>query len=303
MATPMNTRNILAYLLANYMILSGRVKRSCKKVHQGDAILSVYFHAPDKKLFVKCVQWFLKNKFNFISLAELQEIIQHNKPFPKSSVVFTVDDGWASNQENIVAVADKFKIPVAIFASTQPIEKDGAYWWSYIQAAQNTKATKFTVSALKKVSNEEREKEVATVKNSIILPREALTVSNLQIISRSPYITIGSHTVTHPILSTCSDAQASFEIVESQKILEKWLDYPVKTFAYPNGNYKQREKDILKAAGYAIAFTTEPNYLTAEDFKNPFELPRFDVLEDVSFSENICRMTGTWFNKKLLSKI
>jgi hypothetical protein len=37
--------------------------------------------------------------------------------------------------------------------------------------------------------------------------------------------------------------------------------------------------------------------LTAENIKEKYMLPRFEVLKDVSFAENICRMSGVWFRK------
>jgi hypothetical protein len=54
---------------------------------------------------------------------------------------------------------------------------------------------------------------------------------------------------------------------------------------------------MVESAGYRLAFTTRPSYLTAENIKEKYRLPRFEVLKDVSFAENICRMSGVWFKK------
>lgn len=296
----MTVRKMAAYLVSNALLLTGKVSRACKKAHDGQYIMSVYFHSPDKKLFTSCVKWFLKNNFTFLSLDDIEDIATGKKPFPKSGVVFTVDDGWQSNKENIAAVANEYKIPVAIFASTQPIERDGAYWWSYIGKAKDEGLIGQGIWDLKKVPNEERMAVLEKVKEKITLPREALTVDELKEIAATKYVHIGSHTVTHPIISRCSDETSEYELSESKNILEKWLNKKVDHFAYPNGNFAQRELDTLKKAGYTLAFTTEPAYLTPDNLKKPFELPRFDVLEDISFQENICRMTGVWFNRKLL---
>lgn len=293
----LNKRNIAAFLFSNFLIISGKVRKVKKKAANGDFILSVYFHDPSKKLFESCVKWFIKKGYSFISTDDLEAIATGKKPFPIAAVLFTVDDGWCGNKENIAAVANKYKVPVTIFASTQPIATGEAYWWSYISAANKQGLVSQSVGALKKVKNEERVKIVDSVKSKLPLKREALTIAELQEISNTPHVSIESHTVTHPILVTCSDEQSQFEISESKKILESWLKKDIKHFAYPNGSFDEREIKFLKDSGYRTAYTTVPQYLTAKNFSDLYTLPRFDVLENISFAENICRMTGAWFNR------
>jgi len=291
-------RNIAAWLVSFFYILSGKIKHVKKSAKNGEIILSVYFHNPSKKLFEGCVKWFLKNGFTIISTEELHSIIKNNKQLPASSVIFTVDDGWKENKDNIVAVAEAYKIPVTIFVTTSPVETGDEYWWTSIQKAYDKKLTNQSVGALKLVPNEERIQELERIKPKVSNNRDALTIEEVYTISQSPYITIGSHTVTHPILTMCNDEKSQDEIVESKKILENWTGKPINFFAYPNGNYTEREINALKSAGFEMAFTTKPEYVTLNSFKTPFEIPRFDVLENVSFAENIIRMTGVWFAKK-----
>ena len=292
-----NKRNIAAFFLSKYYILTGKVKKVFGRASDGDFILSVYFHDPTKKLFESCVKWFIKNGYSFISIEELAAVAKGEKPFPLAAVILTVDDGWSGNRENIAAVANHYEIPVTIFASTQPIATGDAFWWSYIAEANKKGLVSQSVHALKKVPNDERVKVVNAVKPQLPLKREALTIEELKEISNTAFVSIGSHTVTHPILTNCSDEQSIFEIRESRKILEEWLHKDVAHFAYPNGEFTRREISFLKDSGYKIAFTTQPRYITSDNFTDLYTLPRFDVLEDVSFAENICRMTGVWFNK------
>ena len=291
-------RNIAAWLLSNFYIVTGKVNPVKKMAKNGEILLSVYFHNPSKKLFEGCVRWFLKHGFTIISTDELNSIIQNKKSIPPSSVVFTVDDGWKENKENIVAVAEAHKIPVTIFISTSPVETGEPFWWTTVQKAYDKKLTNKSVDALKWVPNEQRMLELEKIKPLVSNNRDALTIEALMTISQSPYITIGSHTVTHPILTMCNDDSAHHEIQESKKTLEKWTGKPINFFAYPNGNYTEREINALRSAGFEMAFTTKPEYVTLNTFKTPFEIPRFDVLENVSFAENIIRMTGVWFTQK-----
>ena len=142
-----------------------------------------------------------------------------------------------------------------------------------------------SVSALKKIKNEERVSIVNSVKTQLPLKREALTIDELKEISNTAFVTIGSHTVTHPILITCSDEQSATEIRESKKTLEGWLHKDVAHFAYPNGLYNDREINFLKDSGYKTAYTTIPQYITPENFNSLYTLPRFDVLEEISLQK------------------
>lgn len=292
-----NKRNAAAFLLSKFFIITGKIAAVKKRAANKEIILSVYFHDPSKELFEFCVKWFLKQGYTFITPDQLTAIAAGKEPFPSLAVILTVDDGWKNNKNNIAAVAKFYNIPVTIFASTQPIATGEAYWWSYIAAANKKGLVKESVSALKHVSNEERMDILNKVKSQLTLEREALTINEIQEIEANTPVTIGSHTVTHPILTKCSDAQSSFEISESRKILQQWLLKDVNHFAYPNGEYTDREINFLKESGYKTAFTTKPQYITADNFANMYTLPRFDVLEEVSFAENICRMTGAWFKK------
>ena len=298
----LSIRNIAAWLLSNFYIIFGKINHVKHSAKNGEILLSVYFHNPSKKLFEGCVKWFLKNGFTIISTETLNSIIKNNELLPASSVVFTVDDGWKENKENIVAVAEKYKIPVTIFITTSPVETGDSYWWTYIQKAFDKKLTNLSVGALKLVPNDKRIQELEKIKPFVPQNRDALTVEEVNAISQSPFITIGSHTVTHPILTMCNDEKSAYEIVVSKKTLENWTKKPIHFFAYPNGNYAQREINTLNSNGFQMAFTTKPEYVTLDSFKSPFEIPRFDVLENVSFAENIIRMTGVWFEQKERNK-
>jgi peptidoglycan/xylan/chitin deacetylase (PgdA/CDA1 family) len=278
------------------LLLFGFVDRAIKKVLKRDVIISIYFHNPNAKLFESCIRWLQKKGFHFISLDELAEIVKGKKPFPRGAAIITVDDGWENNKNNIVKTANKLEVPVTIFISTEPVE-EGTYWWPYIQKAYNKGICKYSVQALKKVSNEQRLQIVNEVKHKISLNRQALTVGEVQEIARSKYISIGSHTVTHPILPNCSYDGAIFEIMMSKITLEHWIHKDVENVAFPNGNFTNREINILKATGYQMAFTTDTKFITKEEIATPYTLPRIGIDEYASFTEVICRMAGVWFNK------
>ncbi len=71
-------------------------------------------------------------------------------------------------------------------------------------------------------------------------------------------ITIGSHTVAHPIMSSLDDDRRRVEVVESKQEIERHLGMPCTLFSYPNGtadDFDERDKASLREAGYVAAVT------------------------------------------------
>jgi peptidoglycan/xylan/chitin deacetylase (PgdA/CDA1 family) len=293
----MTARNILTYLYANYLLLRGDVHKAIAQLKNGQYILSIYFHDPSKPLFGKCMKWLNEQGIFFIDLNTLHDIAKGNMPFPKGAVVLTVDDGWKTNKTNIVEMAHQQNIPVAIFVTTEPVLVGNGYWWSYVKLANKTGYLNITPEQVKLMENKSRLELIVKLKDRFCVGREAMTVDELQEIEKTGKIIIGSHTVTHPILSRCTDEEVYMEICHSKQQLEDILKHEINGFAYPNGDFSEREIKMVERAGYHLAFTTKPTYLTSENIKDKYMLPRFEVLKDVSFAENICRMSGVWFRK------
>lgn len=289
----MSVRNIFSWMIASILILLGYVRRAKMNAFKGDFILSLYFHKPSKDEFEKCIKWLKKNNFIFLSTNDVLEIIQKDLSLPKGAIVITVDDGWQSNESNIVDTANRYNVPITIFVSTEPVE-EGAYWWSYLKNAEEVIPNIPAKSALKKIKNIERLTLINVLKRERVLEREALTVEQVKNIASSESVTIGGHTHSHPILINCDDSQVYNELSISKQKLELWIQDEVSCFAYPNGDYGSREIQLLKKLNYSFAFTSKPQFLTKEKLKQNYELPRFGFLEGASFAENICRVVGVW---------
>src|SRR5690606_4519750 len=264
-----------------------------KKALLGHYILSIYFHNPSKKEFSFAVRWLKKNGFSFISLEDLKKIKDGSIPFPKASVLLTVDDGWASNVSNIAAVADDEKVPVAIFVATEAIE-EGNFWFRYAKAAKKQNLGFPSTEQMKKLPNHERLSILSSIQEKLTLPREAMTVEDVGKISASNWITIGGHSHSHPILPQCDNNELYKELNACKDKLQRWLNREVDAFAYPNGDFNESVVNATKALGYKLEFANNPAPLTPNALSNPFAIPRLGFLEGASEAENICPMVGIW---------
>ena len=85
---------------------------------------------------------------------------------------------------------------------------------------------------------------------------------------------IGSHTVSHPHLTTISDEQLQREIVDSKRALEDITGKEVVSFSYPYGDLDERVIDAVMAAGYKNAVSTK---LGVANSRGAFDIPRVNV--------------------------
>jgi len=84
-------------------------------------------------------------------------------------------------------------------------------------------------------------------------------------------VTIGSHTLSHPILSSLTPEEAEEEICASRDILEKRLGRRVELFCYPNGDVDENALELARRT-YRLAVTVVPEAVRSGS--DPLLLPR-----------------------------
>jgi peptidoglycan/xylan/chitin deacetylase (PgdA/CDA1 family) len=106
-------------------------------------------------------------------------------------------------------------------------------------------------------------------------------------------MTIGAHTLSHPMLSLMPPDLAYAEISESRAKIESTLQERVWTFAYPFGDPQSVTPQVLampQQAGYKAAFLNFGGGLGTE--LPPFALPRVHVTEGMSVAELDAHVSG-----------
>lgn len=86
---------------------------------------------------------------------------------------------------------------------------------------------------------------------------------------------IGDHTVHHVDLRLLTPSELQAETAGSKAVLERVVGHPVYAFAYPFGAENQRVVAAVRAAGYAMAFTTAGGI--TETTAAPLTMPRVHV--------------------------
>jgi peptidoglycan/xylan/chitin deacetylase (PgdA/CDA1 family) len=112
-------------------------------------------------------------------------------------------------------------------------------------------------------------------------------------------VTVGGHTLSHPILTRIAAEEARDEISGCKAVIESELRCPVRFFAYPNGrpsDISQELMDMVHDAGYTAAFsmTAGPNYSLADRFR----------LKRTAISNGTCRgVTGVMSDSMLAIRV
>lgn len=91
---------------------------------------------------------------------------------------------------------------------------------------------------------------------------------------------VGSHSVTHRLMSKLSLSEQRDEIVSSLKTLSTLTGTPVTTFCHPYGgfhSFTSQTESILNKAGVLYSFNVEQRDIAARDvLTRPQALPRYD---------------------------
>ncbi|MDR2824090.1 MAG: polysaccharide deacetylase family protein [Prevotellaceae bacterium] len=240
---------------------------------------------------VKNPQWFesvilyLKSAYKIVPLSTFE-----NENSRKSLCAITFDDGDLTFYNVAFPILEKHNVPATIFVSPQSIVKQENFWFQEIVdydvakmaeiVSRETKipyetAKNFGLHAVLKCFPIEKichfieiyQKETNTKSKEF----RNMDLEKIREIQQSGLITIGAHTLMHPILANETAERSEMEIVNSVKDLEKLLGQEVRYFAYPNGtfglDFGKREMKILRDSGIKIAVSTKPSFVNNKSDK------------------------------------
>ncbi|MBI5091417.1 MAG: polysaccharide deacetylase family protein [Candidatus Hydrogenedentes bacterium] len=114
-------------------------------------------------------------------------------------------------------------------------------------------------------------------------------------------VTIGSHTMTHPHLSSLDELAQLEEMSTSKRILEETLNRPVPAFAYPFGSsldFTGATVRLAQRAGYSVAVSNQYGVNTMNS--NPWVLRRIWIDRSDSLDTFQAKVTGDLDGLRLL---
>jgi peptidoglycan/xylan/chitin deacetylase (PgdA/CDA1 family) len=260
---------------------------------------------------------YLARHHEVITCVELARFVDTGKWPSRPCVLVTFDDGYLDNHDVAFPILQRHGIPAVIFVSTGYMGREETFWYDLLtHAVLRSSATHLTVQdgqrielgaseqarravlprllrRLKDVSNAERLATQARWHAELGVPTPAAAEAGLhrpmnwqQVKAMSDAgIEIGSHTVSHPVLSRLQDpAELRREIVDSKAAIEAHTGKPVYSLAYPTGGrqaYSDQVMACIRDAGYRFAFTYEAA-VNVPGAWDPYQLGRSAVERYVS---------------------
>lgn len=247
--------------------------------------------------------------YDLVSLDEALTRLADDRP-GRFFVALTFDDGYRDNLDHAWPVLAKHGAPWTLFVTPGFAERTARLWWLELEEAIRVLprlALDLPDGAFSARTESDTEKQSAFdalywrlrkgpetillsaiselmqkagLSSEALVERECLPWETLRSLAGAPDVTIGAHTLTHPMLAKHDEAFARREIVESRARLEVELDVPVRHFAYPVGDPTSagsREFALAREAGFASAVTTRPGHLFAEHLQHLHALPRVSL--------------------------
>jgi peptidoglycan/xylan/chitin deacetylase (PgdA/CDA1 family) len=263
------------------------------------------------KFFERVIRRLRGSSIDLVSLDEVHRRLSTGD-FPRRRFVcVTFDDGYRDNLQFAYPILKKYKVPFAIYVATSFADRLGELWWLALEAVI---ARNDMIGVV--LDGEDRRFQCATVKdkrevfNYIYgwlrqLPteeklrqtvRELCARHRIDIVSfcadlcmgwdelahlaADPLVTIGAHTVNHPILTKLDDKTVRFELASSRDVIAAAMGTRPTHLAYPVGDRSAagpREFQIARELGFKTAVTTRPGVIFREHGEHLMALPRISL--------------------------
>lgn len=238
---------------------------------------------------------FLREEFEIVSLQCLLDRLARDRA-SGLEVVITFDDGVRNHATTVYPILEQHQVPATFFVC--PGLMDSGRWiWNMelrIRLRLLSDAERNRLALSLGADSAEVEPLIQWSKRLPLTERRHLehTVRGLtrefdpdeRLIDRyapmdwaqatklDPKVaTLGSHTLTHPILTTLGDSDRQREIVDSRQLLEARTGRTADIFCYPNGSHDESTVEMARGT-YRAALSTRAGF--AEPGQDLFRLPR-----------------------------
>jgi peptidoglycan/xylan/chitin deacetylase (PgdA/CDA1 family) len=212
---------------------------------------------------------YLRRRFRIVHLDTLVELASDPRYRPRGELVLTFDDGHRNNATRAYPILRELDVPATFFVCPGNIESQEWIWTLDVlirlrrmdpglraELARGWHLPSSEVepvhSWFKGLPTDARDRALAELRQaSDYVPtardRDYYDVMTWdQLLSLDPrLITIGSHTLTHPMLAHCTAEERETELAQSQRWLERRVGRPVRHLCYPSSSI---DDDVVRRA-------------------------------------------------------
>jgi peptidoglycan/xylan/chitin deacetylase (PgdA/CDA1 family) len=262
------------------------------------------------RFLARVVKLLRRSRVDVVSLDEMHRRMTE-RDFRRRFVCLTFDDGYRDIIEHAYPILKAAGMPFGVYVPTSLPDRLGELWWLALEAViarneriglvidGNNRTFDCRSVAEKRALYEElywwaRSRETETEMRAVV--RDLATRYQVDIaalckgqcmswhefatLAADPLVTIGSHTVNHPILSKLRENTVRAEIDLSRSIIEAALGLRPAHLSYPYGDPGSagpREFAIAAALGFKTAVTTRPGVIFRAHAERLLSLPRISL--------------------------
>jgi peptidoglycan/xylan/chitin deacetylase (PgdA/CDA1 family) len=251
---------------------------------------------------------------------------------PAAPLAITFDDGYADNHDVAMPILARHGLSATFFIASGFL--DGGRMWNdtIIEAIRRTSrpeldlggtvaapvgrlacatieqkraAVSKLIRASKHLPTEQRSEWVDAIAQcaGADLPDDLMMSSDQVRALHQADMTIGAHTVTHPILARQDAVTTRREIDDGRRALQHIVGAPVDLFAYPNGqpdrDYGAEAVEIVRDLGFKAAVSTA--WGMARQGDDMLQLPRFTPWDRTSARFGLRLAQRMWVGRRAAS--
>ena len=244
--------------------------------------------------------------YDFIAIGELSERLRRPGARPRRFVCLTFDIGYRDFLVHAWPILKRHNAPATLYVPANFADRLGELWWLALEdiiarndriglfiggrelriecrsVTDKNEAFAFLSATLSAMMPSECSSAIRDLcaRYSVDLPaisaQAVMTWPEIARLAADPLLTIGSASLTYPVLSRLDREQSKRELRMGRTVAEGAIGRPVPHLAYPHGTrdtFGRREMTLASELGFASAATAEPGIIKSGDVEM-MALPR-----------------------------
>lgn len=268
---------------------------------------------------------YLQQRFKIISVAEIAAWLRGSGELPPHAALITFDDGYRDNLTHAVPALKARGIPALIFLTTDHIGAPNPFYWdlaaycfhhssrdavdlplmghqTWGSTLERDAVMRRWIEGLKTIPHADLRRYIDELPDllGVSVAENAftgltLTWDQVRRLAANG-VAVGSHTMSHPILTRVPLDRARNEIIGSKRRIEEEIGRSIEGLAYPNGSaadFNPAIVNLAREAGYAAAFTLMPGvngYRALQ--RSPLEIRRIYVGREDAEARFAAKVSG-----------
>jgi peptidoglycan/xylan/chitin deacetylase (PgdA/CDA1 family) len=194
-------------------------------------------------------------------IVPLSRVLSFPESYRRPTFAVTFDDDDLSHVRYALPILRALGIPATFFLSGRSLHRLGPYWWTLLEQSVEEIGLEVTSHLLGHHGRSVKElaracRQAATVTElSPRLTPSVMETSDILALAQAG-MTIGFHTLRHPVLPLLADAQLDLALIEGRDALSCAAGTAVELLACPYGKADARVARAAQRAGYSAAFVT-----------------------------------------------